>query len=81
MNVPAISGPTDIINSRDAITTIQTTIGRRMMLMPRARSTKGVTMKLMPPISTAVNSSASPTAQRLMPQLTPVSSVLALRGA
>ena len=41
------------MNNNEAITTIQMIRGRRIMLMPRVRSTKGVVMKLIPPIKTA----------------------------
>ena len=81
INAPAISGPTDSRNSKEAITTIQTTNGSRIKLMPRALRTKGVVMKFIPPIITAANSKARPITQRLMPQSTPLRAVLALKGA
>ena len=81
MKAPAINGPTDSMNSNEAITTIHISSGRRMMLIPRARRTNGVTIKLIPPINTAVNSRANPITQRLIPQFTPIMSELTLRGA
>ena len=74
-------GPTDSIKSSEAITTIQTTNGSRIRLMPLARRFNGVVIKFIPPIITAANSRARPMTHRLIPQLTPVNSALALSGA
>jgi len=59
MTAPAISGPTEAMNSRLAITMVHTTIGTSNAFMPGARAFIAVTMKLMPPSRKAMNSSAT----------------------
>jgi hypothetical protein len=59
MTAPAISGPTEAMNRMLAMQIIHTTIGTSVHFMPGARAFIAVTMKLMPPMRKATNSSAT----------------------
>src|SRR3990172_13434523 len=80
ITAPAIKGPTDSMKMTAAVSSIQTTTGKRNQVRPGARMFIAVVRKLTPPKRNDANSKASASSQRFMPQPTPVYSILAESG-